>query len=224
MDWTWAAVIGVPGACVALSSLALTIPWSDRRLHIKRVEELSKVVNAAGDDCPKLLRIKLIQELYWVEACYVIAPRFANTAGLLGTALLMPTVLTLAIQLYGREMFAGMGKPGYVLGVLAVVVVWFGSLEFMLRTGHSVVLIQAHRRLYAKTGSKVDMAWPLPRKVQLLMESRLILRQRDVDRMLTEAFGDMDPDPRRLAGPQLAKLRRNLEATRGPLLNRTTPQ
>jgi hypothetical protein len=49
---------------------ALMIPMSGRHRHVRRAEQLSKVVESAGESCSQPLKDSLAQEVYWLSAYY----------------------------------------------------------------------------------------------------------------------------------------------------------
>lgn len=69
----WAA-LSLPAALLAIASLASTLPLTGFRRHLRRAEQLSKIVDNEDDSCPKTLKVALAGERDWVSACYTVTP------------------------------------------------------------------------------------------------------------------------------------------------------
>ncbi|WP_433523814.1 hypothetical protein ACQPZ2_00665 [Nocardia pseudovaccinii] len=199
--FTAQVLVAAPAAAVALFTLWKTIP-STRRLHMHKAERLAKLVEAAGDDCPKILKVKLAQEVHWVAATYAIRLRGSDfrfavyvTAGnivfVIGWVLLISWLLDGSMALF------------FALGLLA------GALSLVI--DHPVERLRdwilVRRTLYALLGGRGDIP-QIPRPSRLFGIGVPPLW--DVDDWVLKVFG-IEPHPSTIKANDMTALRAEIE-------------
>lgn len=165
-----------------------------------RAEKLAKLVDAAGDRCPKALDAELIERITWVAAYRVI--RYPGRFR--------------AILWFG--MFLSMGTFGFLLAI-GVTQRWYASSNWLLYYGPTIgfatiVAIQlipvaiimdwmyARRLMYVKLGGREDLS-------ELRFPG---LRRRGyssgvVKRLIRQVFGDETPSAEALNPGNLLAIR-----------------
>lgn len=158
MTWSWA----IPGAVVAIYTLVTAVPATHRRRCAVRAELLSKLVAAAGDDCPKALRAEMIEKINWVAAYSAI--RYTGKYRLIvwigwPVSMIFPALFATAVTVL--EAGPGAGSVAAILGAAFSLACILG-LQLIPVT---IVMdwMYARRLLYVKVGGRdgfADLRFP----------------------------------------------------------------
>jgi hypothetical protein len=195
------SIIAIPAALLAVNGLLAAAPLTRKRLHVRRVEQLSKVVNAAGSDCPKALRVKLIQEIYWITAYSTIRAtareRLVLLAGWGGSILVYIVTIAFgaALEWYRSHSWFLYNAP--TIGSAVILAVYVFPAAVVLDS------LDARRRLYATFGGRSDL--PRLRGPGLRRPSPT---NSVVKGWVKEVLGDPEPDPRAVRTRDVTVLRR----------------
>lgn len=153
MNWIWL----LPAALVAINTLLAAAPATHRRRCAARAELLAKLVAAAGDRCPKVLRAELIEKIHWVAAYRAIHYEGKHRLILWGGWLL--SLATLAVAMAAVVVNGG-GKPPqsplmFIGSALAI-----GSISAieMIPVAFVMDWMYGRRLMYVRSGGRDDLS------------------------------------------------------------------
>ncbi|MFE3797020.1 hypothetical protein [Nocardia tengchongensis] len=202
MIWNW----GIPAAFVAINTLLTAVSYTHRRRCVARAEQLAKLVSAAGDRCPKVLRTELIEKINWVAAYSAI--RYSGRRRLIlwvGWPISLVTVTTLFTAFAAHSGGRAPRTPlGFVGSAFLIAAIFSAQIIPIARV---MDWMYARRLLYVKLGGRgdfIDLKFPGMRERGYTSGG--------VKLLLKEVFGDRDPSAAPPTPDEILAVRRAMTA------------
>lgn len=199
---TPALLAAIPGALLAvhtLYKLSAAAFERERSRHIERVEKLSKVVEAAGENCPKALRIELVEEVLWVASYKELEPTELDDfeAGIFVVLALIGFLAPLGLLLAGA--------PDAVGGIGAIIGFGVGCLS----AGRSAAVtgrLRSQRHLWVMLGGHRNTP-ALPPVSWGEMGAFGFVDEPPIELWIGQAFGGHRPDCRKVSDAEVESVR-----------------
>ncbi|MVU79467.1 hypothetical protein GPX89_19735 [Nocardia sp. ET3-3] len=172
---------------VAVNTLLAAVPLTDRRRRIRRAEQLAKLVSAAGDGCPKVLRANLMEEIRWVAA-YSEIRYTTRDRTILWFGWVLAVVTTVCLFALGA-VFKWYRSPSPIL--YNGPTIGFALMAALQILPAAIILdwMNARRLMYVKLGGRAGL--PALRRPSLRRRS---VTSGVIKMLIARVFGDLNPN------------------------------
>lgn len=195
--------LAIPGALAAVGAVTTYIPLSGRRRHMRRAEQLSKIVDVEDQTCPATLKAALSYERNWVSAYYMVRPSRRDKIDL-GVAVVSTVSTSAVIVPVGVAIL----PSGPLVAWLYIIALSLGVSFMAARAIDLARWIRARRFLHATLCAHNDLP-EIPRPRVFSVKSRAPSRP-EIRQWIVTAFDCVEPQPDSLNSVRIELLRNTI--------------